>query len=184
MLCMAFFTLHAQPQYVSGRVMDAETGESLAFVNILVDNTRQGGTTDIDGKFRIATSGGQQTLKLSYVGYEPLLYTVQGPAANIRIFMRPIPYELREVVVLPGINPAHRIIQNVIGNRDLNNPEKMRSFSYTSYEKVVFTLDLYSLRMIDTTLLDTSALEVRRFFDRQDIFIAESLTERKFLYPE
>ncbi len=184
MLCMAFFTVHAQPQYVSGRVMDGETGESLAFVNILVDNTQQGGTTDIDGKFRIATRGGQPTLRLSYVGYEPLLYTVQGPATNIRIYMQPIPYELREVVVLPGINPAHRIIQNVIGNRDLNNPEKMRSFSYTSYEKVVFTLDLDSLRMIDTMLLDTSALEVRRFFDRQDIFIAESVTERKFLYPE
>ena len=55
--------------------------------------------------------------------------------------MKKASYELGEVVILPGVNPAHRIINNVVNNRDLNNPEKMRSFSYTSYEQVIFTID-------------------------------------------
>jgi hypothetical protein len=175
--------LHAQPRTVSGRVYDAETGEPLAFVNIVVNNGLQGGATDIDGKFRIASGEGIEFLRLTYVGYQPLRYALEGKADGHRVFMKKIPYELREVVVYPGINPAHRIINNVIRNRDLNDPEKLLSFSYTSYEKAIFTLDLDSLRMIDTLLLDTSAREIRRVFDRQDIFIAESVTERKFLYP-
>lgn len=176
--------VHAQPGTISGRVMDAETGESLAFVNIVINNSQQGGATDIDGKFRIIFSRPVEFLKLSYVGYEPIAFFVDSKTEGLKIFMKKIPYELREVVVLPGINPAHRIIKNVVNNRDLNDPEKLKSFSYTSYEKIIFTLDLDSLRMIDTMMLDTSSLEVRRFFDRQDIFIAESVTERKFLFPE
>ncbi len=47
--------------------------------------------------------------------------------------------------VLPGVNPAHRIIHQVLENRDRNNPEKMQSFAYTSYSKMYFTLDLDSM---------------------------------------
>jgi len=172
-------------QYVvSGKVLDAETGDPLAFVNIIVDDSRQGVATDIDGKFSLKVREDAKNLQLTYVGYEDLIFPIDKDTRNLKIYMTHIPFELREVVVLPGINPAHRIIRNVVANRDLNNPEKMRSFSYTSYEKVIFTLDLDSLRMLDTMMLDTTSLEIRRFFDRQDIFIAESVTERKFLFPE
>ncbi|MEN8225041.1 MAG: DUF5686 family protein [Bacteroidota bacterium] len=181
---MASINMHAQQQSVSGHVYNAANGESLAFVNIVIDDSRQGGATDIDGKFEIISYGPVEFLKLSYVGYEPLTFFINDKTEGLEIFMKKIPYELGEVVILPGINPAHRIIKNVVANRDLNDPEKLKSFSYTSYEKTIFTLDLDSLRMIDTMMLDTSSLEVRRFFDRQDIFIAESVTERKFLYPD
>ncbi|HSG68532.1 MAG TPA: DUF5686 family protein, partial [Bacteroidales bacterium] len=184
LILLSGYILLGQPSTISGRVMDAETGESLAFVNILVNNSRQGGATDIDGRFRISAFGPVEYLRLTYVGYEPMTYAVEQSQDNLRIYLKKIPYELREVVVFPGINPAHRIIKNVIESRNLNDPEKLKSFSYTSYEKVVFTLDLESLRMIETMMLDTSALEVRRFFDRQDIFIAESVTERMFLFPD
>lgn len=183
-LLFSVIGVQSQANYISGRVLDAETGEPLAFVNIVINDSHQGGATDIDGKFYLKTNVSVDYLKLTYVGYESLIFPVNGKIAGLKIFMKKIPYELREVVVLPGINPAHRIIKNVVENRKLNNPEKMRSFSYTSYEKVIFTLDLDSLRMIDTLMLDTSSLEIRRFFDRQDIFIAESVTERKFLFPE
>jgi len=181
---LVVFQATAQHKLISGRVMDAETGESLAFVNIVVNNSRQGGSTDIDGKFYIKTTENIQFLELTYVGYESLKFTPEGETKGLKIYLKKIPYQLQEVVVLPGINPAHRIIKNVVENRHLNDPEKLKSFSYTSYEKIIFTLDLDSLRMIDTMMLDTAELEVRRFFDRQDIFIAESVTERKFLAPE
>ncbi len=183
-IVLAAIASQAQAQIISGRVMDAETGESLAFVNIVLNDSRQGGATDIDGKFRIPANRPVEFIKLSYIGYEAHTFFVDNKTEGLKIFMKKIPYELREVVVLPGINPSHRIIKNVVENRDLNDPEKLKSFSYTSYEKIIFTLDLDSLRMIDTMMLDTASLEVRRFFDRQDIFIAESVTERKFLHPE
>ncbi|MEE4256713.1 MAG: DUF5686 family protein [Bacteroidales bacterium] len=186
LLCLFLFSANvvSAQHIVSGKVLDQETGEPLAFVNIVVGNTRTGGATDIDGKFRLRAGEEPGFLKLTYVGYEEKVFPLKGKTTDLKIYMKSIPYELREVVVLPGINPAHRIIKNTVKNSDLNNPEKMRSFSYTSYEKVIFTLDLDSLRMLDTMMLDTTSLEIRRFFDRQDIFIAESVTKRKFLYPE
>lgn len=168
---------------VSGRVYDAETGDPLAFVNIVVNNGWQGTSSDIDGKFSISSYSGIEFLKCTYVGYEEQLFPVGDQRKGLKLFMNPTAYALGELVVYPGINPAHRIIQNAVDNRDLNNPDKMRSYAYTSYEKVIFTLDLDSLRMLDTLMMDTTSLEIRRFFDRQDIFIAESVTERKFLYP-
>ncbi len=183
-LLISLIGVQGQQNIVSGRVMDAQTGEPLAFVNIVVNNSREGGASDIDGKFTLRSSAEAKFLKCTYVGYENLVVELDGKTRGLNLFMQATSYALGELVVLPGINPAHRIINNVVQNRDLNNPEKMRSFSYTVYEKVIFTLDLDSLRMIDTMMLDTSLLEVRRFFDRQDIFIAESVAERKFLYPE
>ncbi|MDT8393338.1 MAG: DUF5686 family protein [Bacteroidales bacterium] len=173
-----------QSTQLSGRVLDAETGEPLAFVNLVANSSRQGTASDIDGKFSLHLSKPAQFLKATYVGYEPARINVAGRSQNLKILMRRIPYELDEVVILPGINSAHRIIRNVVNNRHRNDPAKLEAYSYISYEKTIFTLDLDSLRMIDTMLLDTASLQVRRFFDRQDIFIAESVTERKYLRPE
>ena len=76
----AAMMLHAQPLTISGRVMDAETGESLAFVNIVINESRQGGATDIDGRFRFDAYQHVDYLKLTYVGYEPVLFHVKNKA--------------------------------------------------------------------------------------------------------
>jgi len=40
---------------------------------------------------------------------------------------------LGEVIVLPGVNPAERIIRNAIENKKINNPESDTPFTYDSY---------------------------------------------------
>ncbi len=131
---------------ISGRVIDYKTREPLAFVNIIINgNNRAGGTTDIDGKFRLESIQKIRTLNLSYVGYQPLEYKIVSKTLNLVIPMTPTEVELKEVEILPGRNPAHRIIQNAIDNRDVNDPEKLNSFSYTSYDKTIFTIDADTL---------------------------------------
>ncbi|MFH1159476.1 MAG: carboxypeptidase-like regulatory domain-containing protein, partial [bacterium] len=143
--CLLLFRvsfLAAQGTYsVYGRVFDSKTREPLAFVNIVINQSNYGGTTDIDGKFRFSYSQPIKTLKFSYVGYDPLIYSVGARTQNLVITMERKEIELKEVEILPGINPAHRIIRNAIDNRDLNDPEKLKSFSYTMYEKTLFTID-------------------------------------------
>ncbi len=127
---------------VSGKVIDFITKQPLAFVNIIInDNNRAGGTTDIDGKFHLQYPQKIKSLSLSYVGYEPLTFPVGSKYQNLIIAMTQTEVELKEIEILPGINPAHRIIQHAIDNRDTNDPEKLRSFSYTSYDKTIFTID-------------------------------------------
>jgi hypothetical protein len=202
------FTARSQEFFIiSGKVTDKNTRQPLAFVNIIQEDGF-GGTTDIDGKFRFRWAKRPQFLSLSYVGYEPLNYPLKGNLQNLQIQMTAKQIDLKEVEVLPGINPAHRIIRNAIENRDLNDPEKLLSFSYTSYDKTFFTIDTDTtagkavidssmmkrfMMRGDTTALadsirkrmaDTSEANTQKFFKYQYLFLMENVTKRKFLHPD
>ena len=192
---------------VSGKVTDKTTGQPLAFVNI-VQEEGFGGTTDIDGKFRFHWSKKPGYLALSYVGYESLNYPLTGGLQNLQIRMTARTIDLKEVEVLPGVNPAHRIIRNAIDNRDNNDPEKLLSFSYTSYDKTFFTINTDTTSgkaVVDTAMMkkfmikaDTAALKdslrklradtneanIHKFFDTQYLLLMENVTKRKFLHPD
>ncbi len=90
----------------------------MAFVNIVANNSNIGTATDIDGKFLVVSETPINLLRFSYVGYESLVIEILGEANNLVIHLRRSATELREIVILAGENPAHRIIQKVIENRD------------------------------------------------------------------
>lgn len=55
---------------ISGSVTDAETGEALPGVNILVLNSDIGTITNIDGNFELTVPSPSDTLRFSYIGYQ------------------------------------------------------------------------------------------------------------------
>lgn len=57
-----------QPVKISGTVTDAATNESLPGVNILIEGTNTGTTTDVNGKYSIEVPG-NAVLLFSYIGY-------------------------------------------------------------------------------------------------------------------
>jgi len=175
--------LQAQNYSVSGKVIDSETKEALAFVNIIINNSKYGTCTDIDGKFKINSFVPIDYIQLTYVGYEKKIFDIENQEKLI-IPLQRIEYHLPLFEVFPGENPAHRIINNVIKNRDVNNPEMIKSFSYTSYDKMIFTANIDSLRKLKASDLDSNELKIKKFFDSKDIFIMESVSERKFLFPD
>lgn len=186
MLIFLALRIFSQETYtVTGKVADADTRAPLAFVNILIANSRTGGTTDIDGKFTITSDKPFSVLNLTYVGYYPQSYLLEeGRTKNVMISLKPMAVDLEEVVVYPTVNPAHRIIENVIANRDRNNPEKLGSFAYTAYERTILTIKLDTLNLPDSILADTSFIETRDMLNRQDIAIMETVVERKFMAPD
>ncbi len=177
------FVPAAQQYVISGRVIDADSRVALPFVNIVVNEGQRGGTTDIDGKFRIASREPARTLTLSYVGYETRVVEVDPATSSHVIALKKVEYELPEFVVYPTENPAHRIIRNAVENKDKNDPEKLPAFAYTSYDKMIFTLELDSLPMIDTLEMDTTE-SFRDFLDKHHLFMMESVSERKFRHPD
>jgi hypothetical protein len=210
LLLFLLFSGHSQElYYISGKIIDSKTHAPLAFVNIVINNSNFGGTTDIDGKFRLKASQKIRTIECSYVGYQTLTYQVGNKTSGLMIEL-----ELREVEILPGINPAHRIIRNAIDNRDINDPEKVKSFSYTSYDKTIFTVDsdttvkddfsalvdtsmMKQLRAmdagaatprdslkIDTAKIDSASKIIDRLISKQYLFLMENVTKRKFMYPD
>ena len=78
---VGFFCLYAgvaQAQTVSGVVIDEDTGEKLPGVNIVIQGTTTGTATDADGEFQLNVSSLNETLVLSYVGYETKEVAING----------------------------------------------------------------------------------------------------------
>jgi hypothetical protein len=171
---------------MKGTVLDANTGSALAFVNIFINNSSFGGTTDIDGKFDLTTASPISHLRFSYVGYETLEVTRRVQTKRLVIKLQPKEVLLDEVIIYPGVNPAHRIIQNLIDNRDKNDPKKLNAFAYTAYDKMVMTIDTTRVIKIDSTRADTtsSPAKLKKFLAEKDFFILETVTERTFKAPD
>lgn len=62
------FSLYAQEKTVQGTVREADSGESLPGVTVLIKGTSKGTITDIDGNYSIMASE-SDVLSYSYVGY-------------------------------------------------------------------------------------------------------------------
>ncbi|MEI7595308.1 MAG: DUF5686 family protein [Bacteroidota bacterium] len=172
----------AQIFEISGKVVDSISKIPLPFVNIVVNSSKTGSTSDIDGKFSIKSAEPINYLKLSYVGYFPQVFKVDKSTATIFLTSKNI--DLSEITILPGINPALRIIENAIKNKEKNNPQNLSSFSYQSYNKMVFTADLKDLN-IDSikNSKDTVSKRLIEFLETHDIMLIESVSKRLFLNP-
>jgi hypothetical protein len=61
---------------LAGRVLDAESGESLPGVNVIVVGTSRGAATDLDGRFDIPDlRAGEYSVRVSFIGFETKLFT-------------------------------------------------------------------------------------------------------------
>ena len=170
---------------VKGRVVDERTREPLAFVNVSLVDAREGAMTDIDGRFELRVSGLPATLRFSYVGYRTVDLLVSDDVVQVVHLPRAV-LELREFTVLPGENPAHRIIKRVYANRKENDGMRHRNHRYTSYSKTIFTGAVDSAVLRDPerlAMLDSSDKDAIDFFDEQHILLIESATAKSFIPP-
>jgi TonB-dependent receptor len=89
---------------LTGRVLDAETGEPLAGATVQVMNTLVGTATGLDGNFSFnKLEQADFSISISYISYEPAIVPVQfGGARNMDIIVRlnPLATGLDEVRVL------------------------------------------------------------------------------------
>jgi hypothetical protein len=204
LLFSIFFILHCYSQQcnIEGKVIDKNTGAALPFVNMIVTGHSQlGATADIDGNFKISAPFHISSLTFSYVGYRDTIVPINIPTNDIKgltIKLQEVGFKLQEVKILPGINPALRIIRQAINNKDVNNPEKVHSFMYDSYNKLYCTADMKGAndtansldsvkpppRIVGDTAHHAHHHSIKRLLKRQYLFLMESVSQRKFLHPD
>jgi TonB-dependent receptor len=118
---------------IKGVVLDKVTGDPLIGANIVVLNTSLGASTNIDGVFTIySVPAGQQSLKVSYIGCQPITVEVTVPENSVleqEFRLLPQVIEGEEVIVTAqarGQNAA--INQQLTSNKIVNivSAEKMR----------------------------------------------------------
>ena len=99
MLGLAFgFQGYSQGVKVSGRVTDANDGQTIPGVSILIKGTSSGTITDIDGKYTLNADAGS-TLVFSFVGYNTQEVLV-GAQTNLNVVMVPSVTTLEEAVII------------------------------------------------------------------------------------
>ena len=183
---LLFFLLlqRCAAQLLNGSVIDRNSGEALPFAAILEVGTLNGVYSDIDGHFQLFLSDSTHTIEVNMIGYDSQRFDGIQSVPPV-IALQPKANLMAEIIIRPGVNPAERIIQTAIDNKDENNPEGNEAFTYNSYNKLIFGASIDSSLLHETmqTGLDSNARSAVNFFNTQHLFLMESITERKYLPP-
>lgn len=131
----------AQNTKVRGRVIDAKTGEALPFVNVFFKGTTVGMTTDFEGNYYLETRENVSELQASFVGYAPqIVKIVCGGYNAIDFRLQAQTFDLVEVKVTPGENPAHAILKKVRENKPRHDPSLFPQYFCRTYTKMELDL--------------------------------------------
>src|SRR5450759_691994 len=68
----------SQTLTVNGKVTDAQTGEVMIGLHVVINGTVRGAVTDMDGNYTMTNCPSDAILVFTYVGYEQLEIPVQG----------------------------------------------------------------------------------------------------------
>jgi TonB-linked SusC/RagA family outer membrane protein len=105
-LQLVFVTgIFSQNITITGTVTEAETGDVLPGVNVVVSGTTQGSITSVDGEYRISVPAGA-VLRFSYIGYQIEEIPVNG-RTEINVVLEKESTMMDEIVVV-GYGTARR----------------------------------------------------------------------------
>ncbi len=177
-LVLCFFALETFSQ-TTVFIKDDFTKDPIPFAKVRPD-VGEPSLADIDGK--ILLKGNETRLDIRVYGYTDTLVNV-ADIVNGEIYLVGMLRSLNEVSVVPGINPAHRIIDNAIENRKKNNPVDNDAFRYESYSKFIFDVNEDAVAAISDSTSDPTLLRMKKFFTEQYLFMIESASIRTFMPP-
>jgi len=118
-------TAWSQETEVSGRVISAEDDLPIPGVNVVVEGTTRGTTTDVDGNYSLQLQPGESTLVFSFVGFKTVTAQVGG-RSTIDVTLEPDVTALEEIVVV-GYGEQRKIditgsVSNIEGEEITRQP--------------------------------------------------------------
>lgn len=147
-LCFIFLLLsslcaNAQQEIViRGKVTEQVNNEGIPFVNVFLKGTSIATVTDIEGNYIIKTNVPKDSIYVSLIGYQTETKPVKkGQSQIINFELKSKVLNLGTIEILPGVNPALRIIKKAIENKDKYNRENLQSVQYLSYTKQEVDVD-------------------------------------------
>jgi len=179
----------AQDTKIKGKILDKFSREPIPFVNIVYQNKRNIGTiSDFNGEYFLETKSPTDSIIISYIGYKSQTIKVKkGQFQEMNIDLESDDIKLDEIVVLPGENPAHRILKNIIDKKEQNNPDKLDMYSYEVYNKLEIDANnideefkknkAFKHFQFIFDYIDTSAITGKNFLP---IFISETVSDYSY----
>ncbi|MFZ9587864.1 MAG: DUF5686 family protein [Crocinitomicaceae bacterium] len=166
----------------SFQLLDAQNREAIPFGKIIPSQEKPK-LTDIDGIFQLQDT--LQSIQVRATGYFDTIVQL-SMVENGKIYLASKAQNVQEVVVKPGVNPAERIMTQVIANRMKNHPFENDGFISKQYSKFTFDLDDASRKILEDTVVDptdTNLYSMKQFFGRQHLFLIETASQHYFEPP-
>lgn len=127
---------------IKGKITDANSGDPLPFVNILLKGTKAGATTDFDGNYTLKSTAPGDSIVVSNIGYKTRTKKVEpNKTQTINVQLEEEVTTLQEIVFDAGENPAFEILRRVNRNKEKNDKRKLSAYEYDTYTKVEIDVD-------------------------------------------
>ena len=133
LLLMLPLCLLAQNRRVSGRVTSAQDGTAIPGVNVVVQGTTVGVTTDADGNYTISVPSGSTILRFSSIGLVTQQVTVDN-RSTVNVQMQESVNELAQVVVT-GYNSTQK--KDITGSIASVTAEKFRDIPVSGLDQAL-----------------------------------------------
>ena len=145
-------------QNLTGRVIDSESGEPIAWANVYYDGMPVGTNTNEKGRFSLPLHEGK-TLIVSFMGYEKQTFRITS-AIEMEVRLKWSPQELKTAVVKAKRkkysrknNPAVELMKKVIKAKKQTDIHRHDYFSYNLYKKLTFAFNDVSEKSLKEGLL-------------------------------
>jgi len=159
-------------------------GEPLAFVNIFIDGTYTGTTSNNDGKYELNVNQAKTyTITFKYLGFETLKKTVEITAFPFTVdaVLEENKISLDEVTLNAEENPANIIMRQAIANRD-QNLEKIKNYTADFYSRGFIKLENVPEKILGQEIGDFDGnLDSTR---SGMIYLSETISKIKYAFPD
>ncbi|NRR92601.1 carboxypeptidase-like regulatory domain-containing protein [Winogradskyella undariae] len=168
---------------IKGNITD-QNNEPLPFVNILIENTYKGTTSNDDGYYELNISTPKTyTIVFSYLGYKTVKQEVNITKFPYQLDMSLVEesVSLNEVVVNSENDPANDIMRQAIANREANLA-KIESFKADFYSRGLLKIVDAPKKIMGQDIGDLGgALDSTR---SGIIYLSETISKIQFLNPD
>lgn len=126
---------------VKGKITDTK-GKSLPFVNVYLENSIAGTTTNNNGDYNLKIEKpGNYTILFQFLGYKTAKksITINKLPFVLNVTLQEEQVSLDEVQINSKENPANAIIRNTIANKN-KNTDKLGKYTSDFYSRGVFKI--------------------------------------------
>lgn len=156
-ILLIFLSLSLQAQLkVKGKVVD-EFNTPLPYVNIIVQGSVKGTTTNDNGKFYLSIEDKKTaTIEVSFVGFQSQFFNISSKTKNLNIVLKEEANLLEEIVLVTKPkkrlkkkeNPAYRILKEVWKRKRKNGVDLVDYYQYKKQTSIEI-----GLNNLDTTYI-------------------------------
>ena len=177
----------AQLFQCSGKILNASNGNIIPFATVYLIKSGKGTLSDSSGCFQLSCSYRVDSLIISAVGFKPLEHEVTAQSKfPVQISLSSTDYQLNEISVYAGKNPADILFKKIIAHKWENDQKNFESYSFEVYNKLQFCMEDVSEKLKNRHVLKPFAF----VFENSDstnghsqlpLFLSETISDYYFI---